>query len=198
MRKMKLLALVVALTALWGCSSSKELRRTEVDGAGEEGVPAPVFIEMLDVYGGPLAWAILPAHCWEDATEAGVPIADEPLLARRPVRRGGAGLRRPPPLLNPRPTPNQLGYWRRLPPNQRLVEQTRQLYFQRLAEAQARYPNSTGYEEHHAVPKYLGGGVRGRPTGCSSRTIWQSRRSFAGSGPMASRGPRRHRSWRKS
>jgi hypothetical protein len=37
------------------------------------------------------------------------------------------------------------------------VEQARQLYWQRLAEAQARYPNSNGYQEHHAVPIYLGG-----------------------------------------
>jgi len=162
MCKMKLLALGVVLAALWGCASSGGTLRTGIDRAGDESVSAPVFIEVLDVYGAPLAWAILPAHCWEDATAAGVPIADEPLLARRPVRRGGPGSRRPPPLLTPRSTPNELSYWRHLPPNQRLVEQTRQLYFQRLAEAQARYPNSTGYEEHHAIPKYLGGAVRGQ------------------------------------
>lgn len=163
MRGMKLWALGVALAALWGCASSERMPRAGIDGAGEEGASTPAFVEMLDVHGSPLTWAILPAHCWEDAVEAGVPVADEPLLVRRPIRRGGGpGSRRPPPLLNPRPTPDQMGYWRRLPPNQRLVEQTRQLYFQRLAEAQARYPNSRGYEDHHAVPKYLGGAVRGQ------------------------------------
>jgi hypothetical protein len=163
MRGMKLLALGVALAALWGCASPERMLRAGEDGVEEEGLSAPVLVEMLDVYGSPLSWAILPAACWDEATEAGLPLADEPLLVRRPIRRGGgSGPRRPPPLLNSRPAPDQLGYWRRLPPNQRLVEQARQLYYQRLAEARARYPNGTGYEEHHAVPKYLGGTVRGQ------------------------------------
>ncbi|WP_143195470.1 hypothetical protein [Archangium sp. Cb G35] len=37
------------------------------------------------------------------------------------------------------------------------VQTARKLYFQRLAEAQALYPNSQGYQDHHLVPVYLGG-----------------------------------------
>ncbi|WNG57687.1 hypothetical protein F0U59_25200 [Archangium gephyra] len=37
------------------------------------------------------------------------------------------------------------------------VQTARKLYSQRLAEAQALYPNSQGYQDHHLVPVYLGG-----------------------------------------
>jgi hypothetical protein len=38
-----------------------------------------------------------------------------------------------------------------------VVRQARELYYQRLAEAQARYPDAQGYENHHFIPIYLGG-----------------------------------------
>jgi hypothetical protein len=38
-----------------------------------------------------------------------------------------------------------------------VVRQARDLYYQRLAEARARYPNAEGYENHHFIPRYLGG-----------------------------------------
>ncbi|WNG37976.1 hypothetical protein F0U61_33085 [Archangium violaceum] len=41
------------------------------------------------------------------------------------------------------------------------VQAARKLYFQRLAEAQALYPNSQGYQDHHLVPVYLGGSKSG-------------------------------------
>lgn len=41
------------------------------------------------------------------------------------------------------------------------MAQARQLYHQRLTEAQARYPNSKGYQEHHTIPIYLGGPAKG-------------------------------------
>ena len=44
-----------------------------------------------------------------------------------------------------------------MPPDPRLVEQTRQLYYQQLAKAQQQYPHSTGHQEHHVIPRYLGG-----------------------------------------
>jgi hypothetical protein len=43
-----------------------------------------------------------------------------------------------------------------------VVLQARQLYSQRLAEAQAKYPNSEGYQAHHFVPLYLGGARDGQ------------------------------------
>jgi hypothetical protein len=43
----------------------------------------------------------------------------------------------------------------------KVVEQTRLLYYQRLAEAQALYPNASGYQNHHVIPQYLGGPKNG-------------------------------------
>jgi hypothetical protein len=80
-------------------------------------------------------------------------------LSRRPPRRGGPGgpsVRRPP-LLNPRPTPQQRQESQRRAADLAAVQAARKLYFQRLAEAQALYPNSQGYQDHHLVPVYLGG-----------------------------------------
>ncbi|HSP80068.1 MAG TPA: hypothetical protein VLQ93_16175, partial [Myxococcaceae bacterium] len=85
------------------------------------------------------------------------------LRMRRPPRRGGPGrpLVRRPPLLNPRPTPEQRLEARRRAADLEAVQTSRKLYFQRLAEAQALYPNSTGYQGHHFVPMYLGGASNG-------------------------------------
>jgi hypothetical protein len=83
---------------------------------------------------------------------------------RRPTRRRGGGEpgRRQPPLLNPRPTAEQRQAQERRAAELAAVLQARQLYSQRLKEAQERYPNSEGYENHHFVPRYLGGPENGR------------------------------------
>ena len=81
------------------------------------------------------------------------------LLSRRPPRRSGPGgspIQRPP-LLNPRPTPQQRQERQRRAADLEAVQAARKLYAQRQAEAQALYPNSQGYQEHHLVPVYLGG-----------------------------------------
>jgi hypothetical protein len=43
-----------------------------------------------------------------------------------------------------------------------VVRQARDLYYQRLAEARARYPEAEGYENHHFVPRYMGGEPHGK------------------------------------
>ncbi len=66
--------------------------------------------------------------------------------------------RPPPPLLNPPPPPwSPQAY--RWPPEQvqRVREEARHRYFQKLKEAQARYPKHHGYHQHHVIPKFLGG-----------------------------------------
>ncbi|HEX8436048.1 hypothetical protein [Archangium sp.] len=81
------------------------------------------------------------------------------LLSSRPPRRGGLGgppVRRPP-LLNPRPTQQQRQERQRRAADLAALQAARKLYSQRLAEAQALYPNSQGYQDHHLVPVYLGG-----------------------------------------
>jgi hypothetical protein len=81
------------------------------------------------------------------------------LLSRRPPRRGGPGgppVQRPP-LLNPRPTPQQRQERQRRTADLAALQAARKLYSQRLAEAQAIYPNSQGYQDHHLIPVYLGG-----------------------------------------
>jgi hypothetical protein len=88
----------------------------------------------------------------------------EPVMARRPLRRGGRsgpGGRLQPPLLNPRPTREEIAARRRQAEEHRLVQQARERYFQALAEARARYPNHHGYQEHHFIPIYLGGARNG-------------------------------------
>jgi hypothetical protein len=37
------------------------------------------------------------------------------------------------------------------------IQASRKLYQQRLADAQAAFPNSAGYQDHHLIPVYLGG-----------------------------------------
>ena len=115
-----------------------------------------VFVEVPGDGEEPLG-AFLPAEWWEEGPETESPAGDI-VLVRRPVRRGtGPGQRRPPPLLNPRPTPNSVRYWQPRAVSPKVVAQTRRLYYQRLAEAQAMYPNSSGNENHHVIPQYLGG-----------------------------------------
>ncbi len=120
-----------------------------------------VFIEQTSPEGESMGGAFFPVEWWEDGVEAS-PEAAGIVQVRRPMRRGGGpGPRRPAPLLNPRPAPESVQYWMRRTVNSKLVEQTRQLYWQRLAEAQALYPNSSGYQNHHGIPMYLGGARNG-------------------------------------
>jgi hypothetical protein len=97
----------------------------------------------------------LPSGLWDEG--AGASVAEIVLVGRNSRRGGGPGARRPPPLLNPRPGPESPRYWARRTADPKVVARTRQLYYQRLAEAQARYPNASGYQNHHAVPLFLGG-----------------------------------------
>ncbi|WP_164017964.1 hypothetical protein [Pyxidicoccus trucidator] len=70
---------------------------------------------------------------------------------------------RQPPLLAPaRPTPLQAQVRAQQAANRAVVLQARQAYVQRLKEAQAKYPNSSGYENHHLIPRYLGGQKNGQ------------------------------------
>ncbi|TQF13268.1 hypothetical protein FJV41_24735 [Myxococcus llanfairpwllgwyngyllgogerychwyrndrobwllllantysiliogogogochensis] len=81
---------------------------------------------------------------------------------RPPLRRGpGARQWRRAPLLTPTPTPQQSQLQAHRLANHQVVQQARQRYAQRLKEAQARYPSSTGFQEHHLIPMYLGGAKSG-------------------------------------
>ncbi|MBN1205273.1 MAG: hypothetical protein JXB05_10145 [Myxococcaceae bacterium] len=130
----------------------------EGDGArGTEAFEPGVFVEWNGGGGEWPAGAFLPAEWWEDLPREEAPAPPEGIiLAHRPVRRGaGPGVRRPPPLLSSRPPQRLAPYGIRRTVDPKVVEQTRQLYYQRLAEAQAMYPNSSGYENHHVIPRYL-------------------------------------------
>lgn len=84
----------------------------------------------------------------------------EPVMTRRPLRRGGRGglsVRTQPPLLNPRPTREEIAARLRQTAEYHLIQQARERYFQAVADARARYPNLQGYQEHHFIPMYLGG-----------------------------------------
>ncbi len=63
-----------------------------------------------------------------------------------------------------------------------VVVQAQHLYLQRLKAAQAAYPNSTGYENHHFVPLYLGGASNGQtyrlPTAYHKAVTQQFRRAW--------------------
>jgi hypothetical protein len=86
------------------------------------------------------------------------------LLNRRPPRRGGRGGptgSRLTPSLNPRPTPQQRLENQRRAADLAAIQAARKLYQQRLADAQAAFPNSSGYQEHHLIPVYLGGAQTG-------------------------------------
>lgn len=96
--------------------------------------------------------AFLPLE-WESLVWAAGTDPLEGAVATRPVRRNpGLGPVRRPPLLNPRPSPAQVQARAQRSANLAVVLQARQLYQQRLKEAQAKYPNSPGYENHHLIP----------------------------------------------
>jgi hypothetical protein len=149
---MRLPGFVLVLLVL-ACAGGTEAVR---DGSVAEGT---VFVESgtegLPGTFLPREWELLVSSAGEDPLEGAV--------ATRPVRRGsGAGVVRRPPLLNPRPSPAQLQARAQRTANHAVVIQARQLYQQRLKEAQAAYPNSPGYENHHLIPKYLGGPKNGQ------------------------------------
>jgi hypothetical protein len=107
--------------------------------------------------GDSLPGAFLPRE-WELLVWAAGKEPLEGAVATRPVRRGlGAGAVRRPPLLNPRLSPAQVQARAQRTANLAVVLQARQLYQQRLKEAQVTYPKSPGYENHHLIPMYLGG-----------------------------------------
>lgn len=154
---------VLLVAVLGGCSPSGSLLGKGTDEGSMGALEQGVFVEWSGKGENWPPGAFLPAEWWEN-----LPIneeadgSEEIILAHRPVRRGPApGVRRPPPLLSTRPPSGPAQYGVRRTVDQRVVEQTRQLYFQRLAEAQATYPNSSGYENHHVIPRYLGGTSQG-------------------------------------
>ncbi|WP_309895448.1 hypothetical protein [Archangium sp.] len=126
-----------------------ELDEGGVDGWNAEALRAAGYrttiVEHEDTVGSG------PAHAPESAPGE--------FLSRRPPRRSGPGgppVRRPP-SLNPYPTPRQRQEMQRRAADLAALQAARKLYVQRLAEAQALYPNSLGYQDHHLVPVYLGG-----------------------------------------
>jgi hypothetical protein len=152
---------ILAVALLGACAPSGAVVGERGNSGGAEFEPA-VFVEW-DGGGDRLIGAFLPAEWWGDLSideEAAAP--EGIVLTHRPVRRGsGPGVRRRPPLLSPRPPQSLAQYGIRRTVDPKVVEQTRQLYYQRLAEAQARYPNATGRQNHHVIPKYLGGPADG-------------------------------------
>jgi hypothetical protein len=123
-------------------------------------VEGSLFVEGAPEEGdGRLPGAFLPEG-WEPLVwGTGADYLQGAVASRPPVRRGGgARATRPPPLLAPaRPTPLQSQLRAQRTANQAMVLQARQAYFQRLKQAQATYPNSPGYENHHLIPLYQGG-----------------------------------------
>jgi hypothetical protein len=85
------------------------------------------------------------------------------LLSRRPPRRGRGGLpgSRMTPSLNPRPTPQQRMENQRRAADLAAIQAARDLYYQRLADANTAFPNSAGFQDHHLIPVYLGGSQSG-------------------------------------
>ncbi|WP_223758160.1 hypothetical protein [Myxococcus sp. RHSTA-1-4] len=154
------MACVVLL--LLACAGGAEAVRE--DSAGEVApVEGSVFVEGAteEGDGGPPG-AFLPDD-WEHLVWGTDPL-DGAVALRPPVRRGGGAraVRQPPLLATPRPTPLQVQVRAQRTANHAVVLQARQTYYQRLKEAQATYPNSSGYENHHLIPMYLGGPKNGQ------------------------------------
>jgi hypothetical protein len=166
----KLFWLVLCCWSLAGCASREA--RSHPTGADllvrhalekeDAGAPA-VFLpaELLE-------WSEWSGEHLEDAGRALYFIEVEPageveeVMARRPLRRrGGPGGRPTVPLLNPRPTREEIAARRRRVEELRAVQLARERYFQALQEARSRYPGHQGYQEHHFIPIYLGGPRKG-------------------------------------
>jgi hypothetical protein len=175
------LCLLVCCLALMGCASESQVVR-EPKGPVEEvawDIPpgtAVLVLQFPEAERAEVPSVFLPGelleweHWDEEALDAvgwnvsfieGKPVGEvELVMARRPQYRGGRGRlggRRQPPLLNPRPTGDEIAARRRKAEEYRLVQQARERYYQALAEARARYPNHQGHQEHHFIPIYLGG-----------------------------------------
>ncbi len=158
--------LLVCFLTLTGCASNGQVARGTGAQVGAESVDVPIVFlpaELLD-------WEqwdedTLKAAGWNVYFVEEQPVGEaEQVMARRPLRRGGRGRlgeRTPPPLLNPRPTQEEIAARRRQTEEHRLIQQARERYDQALAEARARYPNHQGYQEHHFIPIYLGGSRTG-------------------------------------
>ena len=135
-----------------GCASTKAVVREE----------APAVFLPAEL----LQW-----QQWDDAqpretgraiyfVEAASAIDVEEVMARRPPRRGGrggSGGQPTAPLLNPRPTREELAARRQQSEELRALQWARARYPHALQEARSRYPDHQGYQEHHLVPIYLGG-----------------------------------------
>jgi hypothetical protein len=152
-------AFVVA--AILGCGSTTAGRRED----GSVHVPARgsqvgVYVQLQEEGPGaffPEDWARVLAGV--ASSEVGI----QPASRRPPRRRGGWELgRQPPPLLNPRPSPEQAQARARRAADLTVQRQAQDLYYQRLKEARASYPEAKGYENHHFIPRYLGGDPKGQ------------------------------------
>jgi len=175
--------LVMGLTLALGCASPQGSARKEEVTAARETSTRGVFLEVLEGEQSSPAGAFLPADVWETLS-ADEDVTQGIVLTSRPVRRGSAfGVRRPPRLPNARAPLAQEQAWVRKPADPKTVEQTRQLYWRRLEEAKQRYPNSQGYETHHAIPLYLGGTAQGTtyrlPTAYHKALTQEFRREWA-------------------
>jgi hypothetical protein len=173
--------LLVCCLTLMGCASAGQVVHGSEASAEESarGIPPGTGVLVLRALEAERAEAplvFLPVELleWEQWDEEALEAAGwnvyfveresertvEPVMARRPLRtrgRGGLGGRIQPPLLNPRPTREEIAVRRRQAEEYRLVQQAQERYHQALAEARARYPNHQGYQEHHFIPIYLGG-----------------------------------------
>lgn len=163
MRRLKcVLACVVPL--LLACAGGAEAVREGATG-DVASVEGSVFVEGATEEGdGSPSGAFLPEG-WEHLVwGAGTDPLDGAVALRPPVRRGAGAraVRQPPLLATPRPTPLQAQVRAQRTANHAVVLQARQTYYQRLKEAQATYPNSSGYENHHLIPIYLGGPKNGQ------------------------------------
>jgi hypothetical protein len=153
--------LVVGFALAVGCSSPKSSARPENVTATRETSFQGVYLEGLKGERASPTGVFLPADEWR-ALSADEADTHSVTLTNRPVRRGSTfGVRRLPRLSHPRALLTPEKAWIRKPADLKTVEQTRQLYWRRLEEAKQRYPNSQGFENHHAIPLYLGGTARG-------------------------------------
>jgi hypothetical protein len=174
-----LLLLGVLAQIVWGCAPNHSGIRA--DGQTSSGILAPVEVSLqvcsASSENRPDGWVVFfPVELMGEVVDAEVyrvdlidferilpsapadaPARFAPVMARRPPRRGGPSERRPPPLLNPRPTPEERLESQRRTADLQAVYASQKLYHQRLQEARERYPSSNGYQEHHFIPTYLGG-----------------------------------------
>jgi len=159
MNHSRMLMVLLAL-AFAGCAATGSMAHDGGDISGQEGL---IWLggEIVFVEGPEEGGAFLPAELLKLWLQEEELAAGEIELVSRGVRRGPAGGVRRPPLLNARPPIDPGRYWRQQPSDPQLVEQARQLYRQRLIEVQQRYPNSQGYQYHHAIPIYMGGTAKG-------------------------------------